>query len=92
MLKFWPSELADQWHDYKNQAWSCRRNGGKIKKKDQEEVDAKLSKKVQENLTWVLKKLAEANPSINVNLGEICATVSSDNCDGTPIIGGAATS
>ncbi|KAK1374253.1 hypothetical protein POM88_030446 [Heracleum sosnowskyi] len=57
----------------------------KLKQKVQEEVDEKVNKKVRENLTWVLMKLGEANPSININLGELCATISSDNGNGTPI-------
>ncbi|WOG86475.1 hypothetical protein DCAR_0205682 [Daucus carota subsp. sativus] len=56
----------------------------KLKKKVQDEVDAKVNKKVQENLSWVLKKLGEANPGINVNLAELCATMSTDN-EGTPL-------
>ncbi|KAL6522453.1 hypothetical protein OROMI_031608 [Orobanche minor] len=59
-------------------------------KKVQEEVDAQVNK-VQENLTWVLKKLGEVNPSININLVELCRTISSNNVN-TPIIGGDAIS
>ncbi|KAL6529063.1 hypothetical protein OROHE_014807 [Orobanche hederae] len=62
----------------------------KLKKKVQE-VDAQVNKKVQENLTWVLKKLGEVNPRININLVELCRTISSNN-DNTPIIDGDATS
>lgn len=57
----------------------------KLKKKVEEEVDAKLNKKVQENLTWVLNKLGQANPGININLAELCAAISSENDNGTPI-------
>ncbi|KAL6508994.1 hypothetical protein OROHE_021553 [Orobanche hederae] len=63
----------------------------KLKKKVQDEVDAQVNKKVQENLTWVLKKLGEVNPSMNINLVELCPTISSNN-NGTPITGGDATS
>ncbi|KAK1381043.1 hypothetical protein POM88_027787 [Heracleum sosnowskyi] len=57
----------------------------KLKQKVQEEVDEKVNKKVRENLTWVLTKLGKANPSININLGELCTTISNDNDNGTPI-------
>ncbi|KAK1385792.1 hypothetical protein POM88_023527 [Heracleum sosnowskyi] len=49
----------------------------------QEVVNEMEEKKVRENLTWVLMKLSEANPSININLTELCATISSDNDNGT---------
>lgn len=60
----------------------------KVNKKLQAEMDAQLNKKVQENMSWVLKKLGEANPDIVVDLGELCATVSSGHEDGTPVTGG----
>ena len=44
---------------------------------------------MHENLTLVLKKLGEANPGINIDLAQLCATISSDNDNGTPITGGA---
>ena len=59
----------------------------KVNKKVQAEVDAKVNQKVQENLTWVLKKLSEANPNMNVNLGDLCVTISTDNENGTPMTG-----
>ncbi|KAK1385810.1 hypothetical protein POM88_023545 [Heracleum sosnowskyi] len=49
----------------------------------QEVVNEMEEKKVRENLTWVLMKLSEANPSININLTELCATISSDNDNDT---------
>ena len=60
-----------------------------VNKKVQAEVDAKVNQKVQENITWVLKKLSEANPDMNVNLGDLCATISisTDNENGTPMTG-----
>ena len=60
----------------------------KVSKKMQEEVDAQVNKKLQENLTQMLKKLSEANPDINVDLGELCATISTDQEDGTPVTAG----
>lgn len=49
----------------------------KVKKDVQEEVDSKLA--------MVLKKLSEANPNLQINLGDLCATISSDNDNGTPL-------
>lgn len=60
-----------------------------MNKKVQSEMDAQVNKKVQENLAYALKKLGEANPNIRIDLGEFCATVSSDNENGTPMTGGA---
>lgn len=58
----------------------------KLQRKVNEEVDAKLNQKVQDNLAFALKKLAEANPGLQINLGELCGTVSSDTVgDGTPV-------
>ncbi|KAK1371566.1 hypothetical protein POM88_037658 [Heracleum sosnowskyi] len=42
----------------------------KLNQKVSEEVDAKVNPKVQDNLTLVLKKLVDANPSLNINIGE----------------------
>ncbi|KAK1385764.1 hypothetical protein POM88_023499 [Heracleum sosnowskyi] len=50
----------------------------KVNQKVRAEVDGKINRKVQDNLTLALKKLAEANPTLNVDIGEICATISSD--------------
>ncbi|KAK1393368.1 hypothetical protein POM88_012424 [Heracleum sosnowskyi] len=61
----------------------------KLERKVNEEVDAKVNQKVQDNLAIVLKKLSKANPSLHIDLGQICATVSSDTVgDGTLVIGG----
>lgn len=60
----------------------------KVSERVQSELDAQVNKKVQENLTYVLKKLGEANPNINIDLGELCTTVSSDQENGTPTTGG----
>lgn len=60
----------------------------KVTKKVQDEVDAKVNQKVQENLTWMFKKLSEANPDLKIDLGDFCATISTNNDDGTPMTGG----
>ncbi|KAL6542272.1 hypothetical protein OROMI_023874 [Orobanche minor] len=58
----------------------------KLNQKVCAEVDGKISQKVQD---MVLKKLVEANPILNVDIGEICATISSDTVgDGTPMTDG----
>ena len=65
----------------------------KIKHDLEIELEAKVNRKVQENLTWVLKKLGDANPDLKLNIGDFCATVSSDQDDnGTPVTQGGATS
>ncbi|XP_074348557.1 uncharacterized protein LOC141687246 [Apium graveolens] len=61
----------------------------KVNEKVQTEVDTQVNRKVQENLIYVLQKLGEADPNIKIDLGELCATISSDNDNGTPMIGGA---
>lgn len=61
----------------------------KLERKVNEEVEAKVNQKVQDNLSFVLKKLAEANPGLQIDLGQICATISSDTLgDGTPMTSG----
>ncbi|KAL6520064.1 hypothetical protein OROHE_017207 [Orobanche hederae] len=61
----------------------------KLNQKVCAEVDGKINQKFQDNLTLVLKKLVEANPILNVDIGEICATISSDTVgDGTPMTDG----
>ncbi|KAL6530263.1 hypothetical protein OROHE_014616 [Orobanche hederae] len=60
----------------------------KLDTKVQDEVDAKVNKKVQENLTLVFKKLSEANPGMKIDLGDLCATISTDYENGTPTTGG----
>ncbi|KAL6564859.1 hypothetical protein OROMI_016309 [Orobanche minor] len=58
----------------------------KLNQKVCAEVDGNINQKVQDNLTLVLKKLVEANPILNVDIGEICATISSDTIgDDTPM-------
>ncbi|KAL6564005.1 hypothetical protein OROHE_005245 [Orobanche hederae] len=61
----------------------------KLNQKVCAEVDGKINQKVQDNLTLVLKKLVEANPILNVDIGEICVTIYSDTVgDGTPMTDG----
>ncbi|KAL8155395.1 hypothetical protein AgCh_000687 [Apium graveolens] len=45
----------------------------------QAEVDDQVNKKVQQNMALVLKKLAEANPNITVDIEDLCSPFSSDN-------------
>ena len=59
----------------------------KIRENIVDEVEAKVNQKVKENLTWVLKKLGEANPDMQIDVGDLCATVYSDDT-GTGGIGG----
>ncbi|XP_063940800.1 uncharacterized protein LOC135149309 [Daucus carota subsp. sativus] len=59
-----------------------------VSKQVQEEVDAQVNKKVQQNLTLALKKIAEANPGIKINMEDFCPPASSDDENGTPITGG----
>ncbi|KAL6564918.1 hypothetical protein OROMI_016368 [Orobanche minor] len=50
------------------------------------QMEAKVNRKVQENMTWFLKKLGEANPTLKFDIGDFCATFSSDQDEsGTPI-------
>ena len=46
-----------------------------------------MNRKVKENVSWVLKKLGEANPDLNLDVGDLCVTTTSDENDiGTPAI------
>ncbi|KAL6582617.1 hypothetical protein OROMI_004695 [Orobanche minor] len=57
-------------------------NGGQM----ESQMEAKVNKMVQENMTWFLKKLGEANHTLKFDIGEFCATFSSDQDEtGTPI-------
>lgn len=69
----------------------------KITQNLENEMDAKVNRKVQENMVWFVKKLGEANPEMKLDLTDFCATLSSDaDENGTPITpgtqGGGATS
>ena len=40
-------------------------------------------------MAWMLKKLGEANPGMNIDVGDFCATESSDHDEnGTPFASG----
>ena len=51
-------------------------------------VEAGVDQKMQQNLAFALKKLGEANPGIKIDIEELCAIVTSENDDGTPLTGG----
>ncbi|KAK1387542.1 hypothetical protein POM88_015720 [Heracleum sosnowskyi] len=46
----------------------------KIKRDLEVELEAKVNKKVQDNMTLLLKKLAKANPGLNMDIVDYCAT------------------
>lgn len=56
----------------------------KIRKQVADEMEEKLNQKVQENLARVLKMLAEANPTFNVNMENFYKTSTKDD-NGTPV-------
>lgn len=57
----------------------------KIKQDLEADLEAKVNRKVKENVSWVLKKLGEANPDLNLDVGDFCVTTTSDDDDtGTP--------
>ncbi|KAL8148906.1 hypothetical protein AgCh_006059 [Apium graveolens] len=64
----------------------------KIKENCDEEMEAKIEKinqKNQENLALVLKRLADANPGLKIDLDQICGATSSETrANGTPLTGG----
>lgn len=50
------------------------------------EMEAKVNRKVQENMAWLVKKIGEANPEMKIDFTDFCATFSSDaDENGTPI-------
>lgn len=62
----------------------------KIRQDIEAELEAKVNRKVQENMSWLLKKLGEANPDLKLDIPDFCATASSDQDDnGTPMTQGA---
>ena len=51
-----------------------------------QQLEAKFNRKLQDSMAWMLKKLGEANPGMKIDVGDFCATVSTDQDDnGTPI-------
>ncbi|KAK1388207.1 hypothetical protein POM88_016385 [Heracleum sosnowskyi] len=60
----------------------------KIKRDLEVELEAKVNKKVQDNMALFLKKLAEANPGLNLDIADCCATIpSEDDENATPFTG-----
>lgn len=48
-----------------------------------------MNRKVQDNMSMFLKKLGEDNPALNLDMGDFCATFSSeDDENGTPLTNG----
>ena len=61
----------------------------KIRRQLEAELEEKINMKVKDNMSMVLKKLAEANPGMNLDIGDFCATLSSeDDENGTPFTSG----
>ncbi|KAK1396324.1 hypothetical protein POM88_006187 [Heracleum sosnowskyi] len=60
----------------------------KIKRDLEVELEAKVNKKVQDNMALLLKKLAEANHRLNLDIADCCATIpSEDDENATPFTG-----
>ncbi|KAL6497811.1 hypothetical protein OROHE_026961 [Orobanche hederae] len=61
----------------------------KIKQDLEADLEAKVNVKVKENMSWMLKKLRDANPGLKFDITDLCATASSDQDDnGTPFTQG----
>lgn len=59
---------------------------GKIRGELEAELEEKVNMKVKDNLSMVLRKLAEANPGLNLDIGDLYPTVSSeDDENATPL-------
>ena len=56
----------------------------KIRQELEADLEAKVNRKVKENVSWVLKKLCEANPNLNLNVGDFSVTTSDEDDIGTP--------
>lgn len=57
----------------------------RIRQELEVDLEAKVNTKVKENMSWLLKRLAEANPDLKIDITDFCATASSDQEDnGTP--------
>ncbi|KAK1367791.1 hypothetical protein POM88_033883 [Heracleum sosnowskyi] len=57
----------------------------KIKRDLEVELEANVNKKVQDNMMSLLKKLAKANPGLNLDIADCCATVpNEDDENATP--------
>ena len=53
----------------------------KIRKELEADLEEKVNRKVKKNVSWVLKKLGEANPDLNLDVGDFCVTTTSDEDD-----------
>ncbi|XP_074377422.1 uncharacterized protein LOC141718948 [Apium graveolens] len=61
----------------------------KIRQELEADLEAKVNLKVKENMSWLMQKLGEANPGLKLDVGDFCATLSSDQDDnGTPMTTG----
>ena len=68
---------------------SVQELSAKIKQDLEADLEAKVNAKVKENMSWMLKKLGEANPGLKFDITDLCATASSDQDDnGTPFTQG----
>ena len=53
------------------------------------EFHAKMNRQIQDNIAMVMKKIGEANPGLNLDVGDFCATLSSEEDEnGTPFTAG----
>ncbi|KAK1369068.1 hypothetical protein POM88_035160 [Heracleum sosnowskyi] len=60
----------------------------KIKRDLEVELEAKVNKKVQDNMAMLPKKLAKDNPGLNLDIADCCATIpSEDDENATPFTG-----
>ena len=58
----------------------------KIRQELEADLEEKVNTKVKENVSLVLKNLSEANPDLNLDVGDFCVTTTSDEDDiGTPV-------
>ena len=61
----------------------------KIRGELEVELEEKVNRKVKDNLSMVLRKIAEANPGLNLDVGEFPTTPSDGDENGTPFTAGA---
>ncbi|KAK1366152.1 hypothetical protein POM88_041713 [Heracleum sosnowskyi] len=60
----------------------------KIRRDLEVELEAKVKRKVLDNMAMLLKKLGEANPSLNLDIGDLSPIASEDDENGTPLTAG----
>ncbi|KAL6563129.1 hypothetical protein OROHE_005716 [Orobanche hederae] len=58
----------------------------KIRNDLESELEAKVNKKVQESMIYMLQKIGAANPGLNLDIGEFCVTLSSDLDDHSTLL------